>query len=56
MSPDLDHMWRQGCPVSPQWEGELELGSDDEHDDGYAAGDSDVNVGPKDYVNEVSES
>ena len=53
MSLDLGEMWRQG---SPQREGELELGSDDENDDSYVAGDSDDNVGPKDYISEVSES
>ena len=25
VSPDLGEMWRHGFPVSPQWEGELEL-------------------------------
>ena len=25
MSPDLGDLWRQSCPKSPEWEGELEL-------------------------------
>ena len=28
MSPDLGDTWHQGLPMSPQWEGGLELGSD----------------------------
>ena len=54
--PDLE-MWRQGFPVSPQWEGDLELGSDEENDDRNAPGDSDDESGPKkDFVSEVSET
>ena len=61
MSPDLGEMWRQGYPVSPQWEGGLELDSDDdnenenENNDSYEAGDSADEGGPKDYISEVSE-
>ena len=51
--PDFGEMWRQGFPVSPQWEGDLELGSDDRNAPGY----SDDESGPKkDFVSEVSET
>ena len=33
MSPDLGDTWHQGLPMSPQWESELELGSDDDNED-----------------------
>ena len=41
MSPDLGDMSRQGCPKSPEWEGELELGStdEDEEDDNASSAD-----------------
>ena len=32
MSPDLNDTWHQGLSMSPQWEGDLELGSDDNHE------------------------
>ena len=32
MSSVLGEMWRQGYPVSPQWEGELELDADVENE------------------------
>ena len=62
MSSVLGEMWRQGYPVSPQWEGELELDADveneneNENDDSYVAGDSTDEGGPKEYISEVSES
>ena len=49
-------MWRQGYLVGLQEKGELELGSDDENDDSDVTGDSDDNVGPKDYISQVSEN
>ena len=33
MFPHLGDTWHQGLPVSPQWEGELELGSDENTED-----------------------
>ena len=33
MSRDLGDTWHQGLPMSPQWESELELGSDDNNED-----------------------
>ena len=33
MSPDLGAARHQGLPTSPQWESELELGSDDNNED-----------------------
>ena len=33
MSPDLGDKWHQGLPVSPQWEGGLELDSDNDCED-----------------------
>ena len=58
MSPDLGEMWRQGCPKSPEWEGELELGSADEEEEGDNAGSSDEieDEGLKDYLNRVNDS
>ena len=62
MSPDLGETWRQGFPMSPQWEGGSELDSDNdcedenEGDDSYEACDSAAESGPKDYISEVSES
>ena len=62
ISPDLGEMWRQGYPVCPQWEGDLELDSDveneneDEYNDSYEAGGSADEGGPKDCNSEVSES
>ena len=34
VSPDLCDTWHHVLPMSPQWEGELELGSDDDYEDG----------------------
>ena len=58
MSPDLGEMWRQGCPKSPEWEGDLELGSADEEEEGDNAGSSDEmeDEGLKDYLNRVNDS
>ena len=56
MSPDRGEMWRQGLPVSVQWDGEPGLGSDGEYDDRNEAGDSDDDGGPKDSISQVSES
>ena len=48
--------------MSPQWEGGLELDSDDdfenenENNDSFEAGDSADGSGPKDYISEISES
>ena len=61
VSPDLGEMWRQGYPVSPQWEGELKMDSDveneneNENDDSDEAGDS-ADDGLKDYLSQVSDS
>ena len=33
VSPDLGDTWQQGMPMSPQWEGDLVLGSDDNSED-----------------------
>ena len=35
-SPGLGVMWREGCPKSPDWEGDVELGSEsvEQDDDG----------------------
>ena len=55
MSPDRGEMWRQGYLESPQWEGELELGTDDD-DDRDNVGESGDGDGLKDYISEVSES
>ena len=58
LSPDLGEMWRQGCPKSPKWEGELELGSADEDEEGDNAGSADDNEdeGMEDYLKQVIES
>ena len=62
MSPDLGDMWRQGYPVSPQWEGGLELdsgddyGNDNEKNDSFEASDTADEGDPKEYISEVSES
>ena len=58
LSPDLGEMWRQGCPKSPEWEGELELGSADEDEEGDNAGSADDNEdeGMEDYLKQVIES
>ena len=54
MSPDLGDMWRQWHPLSPQWEGELELGVDDDlSDNACERGDDE---GLKDHLSETSES
>ena len=45
MSPDLGDVWRQGCPESLEWEGDLELGSADEDAEGDNAGLADENEG-----------
>ena len=37
MSPDLGEMWHRGYPVSPQWEGELELDSASDSDSTHGA-------------------
>ena len=37
MSPGLSEMWTQGYSVSPQWEGELELDSDDDNENGLSS-------------------
>ena len=62
--PDLGDTWHQGLPMNPQWEGGLELNSDNDcedeneyQDDGsFEEFDSDPESGPKDYIGEVSES
>ena len=58
MSPHLGGMWRQGCPRRPEWEGELELGSADEEEEGDNAGSADENEdeGLEDYFKQVIES
>ena len=58
MSPDLGEMWRQGCPKSPEWEGELELGSADEDEVGDNVGSEDENEdeGLEDFLKQVIES
>ena len=33
MSPCLGVMWREGCPKSPDWEGDVELGSEGVEED-----------------------
>ena len=55
MSPDLGHMWRQGCPQSPELEGELELGSVDEDEEGDNSGSADEkeNEGLEDFLKQV---
>ena len=57
-SPDLGDVWRQGCPESPEWESELELGSVAEHEEGNNAGSADENEdeGLEDYLKQVIES
>ena len=62
--PDLGDTWHQGLPMNPQWEGGLELNSDNDcedeneyQDDGsFEEFDSDPESGPKDYIGEASES
>ena len=68
MSPDLDDTWHQGLPTSPQWEGELELGSDSNNQDEIeyeCENDEDSNYeeldrvaarGARDNISEVRES
>ena len=57
MSPDLGDMWRQGCPKSPEWEGEVELDSADEEKEGDNAGAADENEGGglEDHLKQVIE-
>ena len=54
MSPDLGDIWRQWHPVSPKWEGELELGFDEDISDN--AGERGDDEGLKDHLSETSES
>ena len=58
MSPDLGDLWHRGCPESPEWEGELELGSADDHEERDNAGSADENEddGVKDCLNQVNDS
>ena len=58
ISPDLGDMWRQGCPKSQEWEGELELDSADEDDEAGNAGSADEieDEGLKDYLKQVIET
>ena len=67
MSPDLGDTWHQGLPMSPQWESELELGSDNNNEDEVEyeyENDEDWNYeglgnaagGARDYISEVRES
>ena len=64
MPPDLGDTWHQGLPMNPQWEGGLELNSDNDYEDenededygSYEEFDSDAESHPKDYIGEVSES
>ena len=62
MSPDLSEMWRQGYPVSPQWEGELELDSASDYDnennevDVSVTYDHSTERSPKDNVSAARES
>ena len=51
-------MWRQGCLKSPEWEGELELGSVDEDEEGDNAGSAAENEdeGLENYLKQVIES
>ena len=64
VSLDLGDTWHQGFPMSPQWEGGLELDSDNDCEDDAEYGDdgsyeefgSAGESGPKDYISEVSES
>ena len=62
MSPDLSEMWRQGYPVSPQWEGELELDSASDYDnennevDVSVTYDNATERSPKDNVSAARES
>ena len=59
MSPDLGDMWRQGCPKSPEWEGELELDSAEEEEaaEGDKTSSADEHEGKDldDYLKQVIE-
>ena len=55
--PTWGESWRQGCPQSPEWEGELELDSaEEEEGDNAGSADKDVDEGLEDYLKEVIES
>ena len=62
ISLDLGDMWHHGYPVSPQWEGGLELDSASDCDNANfevgtaAAQDHATESGPKDYISVVRES
>ena len=68
VSQDLGDTWHQGLPMSPQWEGELERGSDDNDEDeaqneyendedgNHEGLDSAAAGGVRDYISEVRES
>ena len=51
-------LWCQGCPKSPEWEGELELGSADEDEEEDNAGSADENEDERleDYLKQVIQS
>ena len=53
MSPDRGDVCRKGYPGSPQWEGKLELGSNDDDDRDKASDSDDDDL--KDYISVVSE-
>ena len=50
-SPDLGDMWHLGYPVSPQWEGGLELDSASDCDNVYGAMES----GVRNYISVIRE-
>ena len=54
---DRRDMWRQDCPESSEWEGELELDSAEE-EEGHNTGSADENVGEDlvDNIKQVIES
>ena len=65
MSPDLGDTWQQGMPMSPQWEGDLILDSndnsenkaEDEYEDwSFEELGRSVEGEARDYINEVRES
>ena len=56
MSQDLGDVWRQGCLKSPEWEGELELGSVDEEGDNAGSAAENEDEGLENYLKQVIES